>query len=69
MKMTKKVITIDTASRAANAGEDTALAGRPRKSNPYPSFDRLHAWWDAGWLSVLPSEVVSDDAAKIRKTQ
>lgn len=36
---------------AANAGEDAALEGRPRSSNPYPPESVLYTWWDAGWLS------------------
>ena len=50
-----------------NAGEDAALAGKPRSDNPYPSDVRmlrwLHAWWDAGWLSVTDAE-----RAEVRET-
>lgn len=67
--ITKYQITNNAASIVANAGRNAALAGKPRNSNPYlesPHSNGLYAWWDAGWLSVLPSEVIPDESSGIR---
>lgn len=41
---------------AADLGEDAALKGQSRESNPYPPKSKLHIWWDFGWLSVTDEE-------------
>ena len=43
-------------SLAADAGENAALAGKHRDSNPYPLESELHVWWDFGWLSITDEE-------------
>jgi len=53
----RKVMTVCAEKLAADAGEDAALAGHPRSSNPYNVIDgALYTWWDAGWLSVCDEE-------------
>lgn len=43
-------------SVAGDRGNDAALKGESRNTNPYPADYYLHKWWDLGWLECHPDD-------------